>query len=66
MAKKKVYEGARKRLDRKLANPKDHDDPLWVKRMMKYVDAQLAKKERAMEHKESQRKGNRKRRTTEK
>jgi hypothetical protein len=56
MAKKKQLRQTRKKLAHKLSNPKDSDDPRWVKRRIDRVDGRIAKKEKATEHKNAQRK----------
>jgi hypothetical protein len=42
--------------NRKLADPKDKDDPRWVKAGLRTMDALIEKKERSLEHKQTQRK----------
>ena len=56
MAKKTRFVESREGMLRKLANPKDSDDPIWVKHRLKRVDAKEATTERALEHKQQQRK----------
>jgi hypothetical protein len=53
-ARKIRLEGQQATLLRKLADPKDADDPRWVRRMLGRVEVSQAKTERAMEHKEQQ------------
>jgi len=62
MAKIKRLSEVRKRLLRKIANPKDHDDPQWTNRMLARVEKRIAKKEKTVEHKQEQRKVGRNRR----
>lgn len=47
---------------RKLSDPKDKDDPRWVKRRLDRLDQAIAKKEKSAEHKREQRKVGRNRR----
>jgi hypothetical protein len=54
MAKKKQLRQTRKKLAHKLSE--DSDDPRWVKRRIDRVDGRIAKKEKATEHKNAQRK----------
>jgi hypothetical protein len=62
VARKKQLRQTKKKLERKLSDPKDSDDPSWVKRWMDRVDGSIAKKEKATEHKNAQRKVGRNRR----
>ena len=51
-------------MKRKLSDPKDKDDPRWVKGNIAIVENLIEKKTRSLEHKQGQREGNRKRRVT--
>jgi len=62
MAKIKRLQGVKKRLLRKLSDPKDNDDPKWAKRMLTGVEKRISKKEKTAEHKQQQRKVGRNRR----
>jgi hypothetical protein len=44
------------RLVRKLADPKDYDDPKWAQRMLAGVEKRISKKEKSAEHKQRQKK----------
>ena len=49
-------EDRRTALLRKLANPKDHDDPEWVKRRLAHIEFGIAKKQRTKEQKQREKK----------
>jgi len=55
MGRIKQGQAVRKRILRKLANPKDGDDPRWLKHRLAYVEKRIVKKERAAQHKQQQR-----------
>jgi hypothetical protein len=59
---KKRLEERKKAQLRKLSNPKDKDDPRWVKHFVNRLDKEIAKKEKRAEHKQEQRKVRRNRR----
>jgi hypothetical protein len=40
---------------RKLSDPKDKDDPRWVKRLVEHLEIEIAKKQKATQHKQEQR-----------
>lgn len=48
-------EQTRKRLQRKLVDPKDSDDPRWVRRILESFEKRIARKEKAHLHKQQQR-----------
>jgi hypothetical protein len=59
---KKRLEEYRKSKLRKLSDPKDKDDPRWVKRLVDRIEIEIAKKQTAIQHKQQQRSVGRNRR----
>jgi hypothetical protein len=57
MAKKPTNaDQTRNRLLGKIADPKDGDDPRWVRRILEGFEKRVARKEKAKDHKDQQKK----------